>query len=123
MVVHDAETLKLLLQKRDLKNITFLFSNLSAKENETWQNKIIKTYYACGCKSGMFFLITTTSIVLAYFIRQAVLSHSIKITYFSVYTALIIILAAALIGKMIGVKIAKYKLNRNIKQLLNALPA
>jgi|GEM_PF-1062645 len=109
MEIYNTETLNALLGKRKLKHFTFNFSWLSDDENERWQKKISKSYYACGCETGSIFLLLSIVGVGIYFAVNQFTDVAFRITLGKVLWSLLLIFVASGIGKAMGLAMAKRK--------------
>lgn len=117
MEINTIETLNQLFQKRKRKDIAFSFSELSDSENEKWEKKILKEYYACGCKTGSLFLMVSLITTIAYLVLHKIMDPAFFITPKIILYALLIVFIASGMGKAIGLFIAKLRLTQNIRRL------
>lgn len=122
MEINNIETLNSLLQRRKLKKFIFRFPNMSEIENEKWQKKISKDYYACGCQTGAIFLILSIISIGTYLVFKIINDSSFYITFQTILYALIIIFIISGIGKAVGLIISNMRLKIKLNILLKTLP-
>ena len=85
-------------------------------EKISWQNRLQKHYFACGCKEGslssIFFVIIYWSYIMFFEGIGAIMNWE-----FWVFT-LIFFFAGATIGKVVGLIYSKYALNIAVRKLI-----
>ena len=106
-------------QLRELKSITKKIKKIELKlpflsnsENQTWEKRIRKEYFSCGCNTGSFFVNVVVIISLLYVGYCLCTSNTISIKWIG-----ITIVVSALIGKFTGLIAAHIRMLRIIKLL------
>jgi len=89
---------------------------INDEDKISWQNKLQKHYFACGCKEGslssIFFVIIYWSYIMFFEGIGAIMNWE-----FWVFT-LIFFFAGATIGKVVGLIYSKYALNIAVRKLI-----
>lgn len=111
--IRDIDSLKKLSQEKNLKNTIrkIKLSFDAGKEVNASEQKLNKYYFACGCKEGA---ITVYVVLFCSFILWW---SSGFIIVGSWWKFIIVIACAALIGKVTGLIINKYKLKKVLHDL------
>jgi hypothetical protein len=117
MEINSIETLNQLLQKKKRKDIVFSFPGLSDSENERWQKKISKDYYACGCETGTVFLLVAVTCTVSYLALHRMADPAFSITFKKIIYSMLIVFIVSGTGKAVGLLIAKNRLKQNIHLL------
>ncbi|CAN5253039.1 hypothetical protein BH09BAC6_BH09BAC6_21680 [soil metagenome] len=120
--IDNIEALNLLLEQRKIQRFTFNFPWLSDTENEHWQRLLSKYYYACGCETGTFFLLSSIIAVAVYFTLKQTADSYYPITLGKVLWALLFICTTSGIGKAAGLAFAKYRFKKTFIALRDSLP-
>jgi hypothetical protein len=118
--INNTSQLDSLLNKYKRVDFVFEFPVLNAEENQLWQAKIKRNYFACGCSMGRIFMIWALLLVVMgigfnYFFH---LGKFPVMGY--VYASLFIFIMSG-IGKAVG-KLSAYKhLKKDIHTLISML--
>ncbi len=119
MEISDQPSLQILTKGKKVKEFTLSFPQFTTEENERWDKKISKDYFACGCGTGKVFLAFSAVSLVVYFIIQ----NNIKeiFTLKSIVFSILIVFACSMLGKGIGLFIAKKRLTKNLNLLVEEL--
>lgn len=107
-IVSDMASLKKLRDERWLKN-SIRIIRLTMGDGiqiKTYEQKLNKHYFDCGCKSGAI------SVYLTIFLGFIFLWGSDFLTSISWWGIVAIVVVAAFVGKLIGLLISRYRLKR-----------
>jgi hypothetical protein len=89
---------------------------INDEEKISWQNKLQKHYFACGCKEGSLTSIFFVIIYWTYIMFFEGISVIMNLEFW-VLTVLFFI-AGATIGKVVGLIYSKYALNIAVRKLI-----
>lgn len=111
-IVKDKATLlKLLKNKREkskLTDIIFDFDGLTNEDNFRYNKKFNKYYFACGCNTGTFFIFISITLILILYCSNLFFTNTSLFN--GIIYSIIFIVGFAVLGKFIGLLIAKLKL-------------
>jgi hypothetical protein len=118
--VHDLTTLQKLAAKERRGRIVLQLPSLTTDETVRWQ-KILNDHYShCGCSTGQVF-------VLALFIPYLI-SILFRFTYsmgwpwmWELACGLSVLLGSAVLGKTVGIKLARKRLRESVNDLVNVI--
>jgi hypothetical protein len=115
-IITEVHQLNELLSSNRKVNFTFAFTDLSEEENKRWLTRIKKNYFACGCDTGMHFMMGSLFFILLLLAIDMFFIH--KSIHYSIYFyTLLFVFAMAGAGKMIGKAKAYRQLKKDIKAL------
>lgn len=95
--------------------IVLELGSMSDPEREKWQSKLQRYYFACGCKEGA--AVSILFFILFWIYYVFVKSISIILSWEAWLLSVAALIAGAVIGKVLGLVYAKYKLKLSIKKL------
>ena len=106
-------------QLQELKSITKPFKTIKLKlpflddlQNQSWGKLVHKEYFSCGCTTGSYFMGVGILCSLVYILYTFIVELPI-----SIKTILILIIGAAILGKLVGLLSAHIRLLRIIQSL------
>jgi hypothetical protein len=118
--IHDSTTLRRLALKERRGRIVLQLPSLTADETVGWQEILNANYSHCGCSTGQVF-------VLALFIPY-LLSILVRFTCsmgwpwkWEVAVGLGVLLGSAVLGKTVGLELARRRLLKSINDLMNII--
>ena len=118
--IHDSTTLRQLASKERRGRIVLQLPSLTADETVCWQKILNADYSNCGCSTGQIF-------VLALFIPYLI-SIPVRFTCsmgwpwgWEVAVGIGVLLGSAVLGKTVGLKLARRRLLQSIDGLMNLI--
>jgi hypothetical protein len=124
-LIGNRNALQSLLGRRELRKrlrwgqIVLRLDGLSPEENLSWQKKINRLYFNCGCSMGAAVMLLCMFLYGIYLIVGLAGYHQVDGVDFVV--AIPILFSSALTGKIIGINRAKRGLRKAIRTLDNRL--
>ncbi|WP_044398271.1 hypothetical protein [Lacinutrix sp. Hel_I_90] len=115
LVITNKEALSLLLSNSTFDRITFNFPNLKASYNQYWSEKVEKVYHACGCTTGFQFMFSSFIMSILYLVLR--FGHVIEHPYRTLMEGFVFILVMTLLGKVIGLFLARIKLMWYVREI------
>ncbi len=115
-VITNKNELEMLLQHSKKVQFKFSFPAFTLAENEYWYKLISKHYKGCGCETGSVFIMIAFVLILGYLLFNW-FHFGKAISLMIIINAFIFIIVSAVIGKLVGINIAKVRLRRKIKEL------
>ena len=120
LVITNKEQLLLLLSNSGFDRIEVNLPNINKDCNKYWSTKIQKEYNACGCKTGYRFMIT--GIVTSIFYTVFYFNSFMDSPFSDIVKLFVFIIIMAVLGKFLGLLIAKVKLKRYVDEVKNYCP-
>jgi hypothetical protein len=121
-IISDTSTLAKLLTSNHARiqgKIKLNLAYLTPTEAKSYEQKINDNYHACGCEVGALITLLSVGTMLGY---PQISGEPMNWNY--AWKCIAIIFTLALIGKMIGLLLAKYRLRKTINRLvmMNGIP-
>lgn len=95
------------------KSIKIISGTIPQNDKFLLEEKLYRNYSECGCELGGILLLLAMLgiIVISVFLQ-------IKLSALNIIIAFFICLLVALLGKVLGITIARFKLNKQLKELI-----
>jgi len=100
---------------KSVTEFTLAFVELTEKQNLYFQRKLQANYFSCGCELGTYSLIV--SILLTPFFLYYPLTNGQMLVKEAAIIGLFLPSTSLLVGKLLGLIFAKYRLSVVIKEL------
>ncbi|MCC6281808.1 MAG: hypothetical protein IT262_14465 [Saprospiraceae bacterium] len=116
-IVSDKVSLERLMMDKTIKNsfrrIKLEFANF--ENTKEWEDKINKNYFACGCETGSM---AVCAVLVIFVVLWSIGSLFAIFTWWKMIAT---IFAAALTGKIAGLVLSHFQLQKLVKELEAAL--
>jgi len=120
--VRDAQELKDLLSNHKISflpregKITLLYDHLSEEERQSWEGKLSRYYFECGCNLGSQSAIIFLFLYLTFLFVIAGISSILE--WQTLAYGIVFVVIGAVLGKIFGVVYYKYLLNRAVEKIV-----
>ena len=115
LVITNKEQLSLLLTNSNFERIVVNLPYFNKDYNSYWTTRIEKVYNACGCKTGYRFMVSGFIVSLIYF--GFYINSFMESPYNYVAKLFVFIIIMAILGKGLGLLIAKIKLRKFVAEI------
>lgn len=109
----------LLYSGKRFRSLKVRITHFSEQENNYWEQRVRKVYFACGCETGAFFVFVAILVVFSYLLLFYAEVASAPLWYLGRIGMLLF--ASGAVGKVVGIANAKYKLHEAVDALRKRL--
>ena len=112
LVIRKKDDIELLKHvPRRFNSLRFELKFLSDEENKSWTEKLSKSYFSCGCKTGSYFAGVGILITILYALASLLFTFPLSIKWIA-----ILVIGMTVIGKVIGLLYDYLQLRRQIEE-------
>lgn len=118
-IINESSKLFTLISGKKLKNydkIVLNIEQLDHKEKMVYESRLNALHNACGCELGALFCFISICAYLVFCIIEVKTSNGILLR-----NGIIVFFVSALIGKLVGIIMAKIKFKKTIRLLIEKL--